>query len=134
VEGFLRVQKSMEIRLLGQVADLLLGGHIAGIGIEDADSSGGRKDQPEDKLDGRGFAGAVGPEQSEDFSTANGEVKGFQRTDGRAAPDVGEVFRQVGAGEDVGHKKRFKVPSSRFKVSRNGKYCTQEVDCGLGNS
>jgi hypothetical protein len=65
---------------------------VAGVGVEDADSSAGGSAETHHEFDGSGFTGAVGTEESDDLTTMKGEGEVVEGEDavGVALGDVGE--------------------------------------------
>jgi hypothetical protein len=91
---------------LGGTADLKhdagaeAGGGVAGICAEDADGAGCGGAEAHEQLNGGGLAGAVGAEEGDDFTTAEGEREVIERGDavGVAPGDGGERGDGVGRG------------------------------------
>src|SRR5207247_6770355 len=87
-ERLFPVEKSVEVRLLGEEPDPLVHLGAAGGLAEDGGGSSGGEDQAQQQLDRGALARAVGPEQTEDFAAVDGQVQVVQRPDLVAAPEV----------------------------------------------
>ena len=70
-------QLFVKVRLIGDVADALAGLISLGLQIEpgDANGAGIGKEQAAHQLDGRGLAGAVGPEEREELAAGHRQVQ-----------------------------------------------------------
>ena len=60
VERLLGIQKAIQVRLFGQIADAGILGHVGGWQVEDGHLPLGGEEQAEHELDGRGLARSVG--------------------------------------------------------------------------
>ena len=68
-------------------------------------SPAGREQQPEEQLDGGGLAGAVGPEQAEDFALVDLQVEGVEGGLLLAAPEVAiDLGQASGLDDGIGHE------------------------------
>ena len=100
VERLAGVEVAVEVGLLGEVADAGLDTDVAGGLIEDSDGPLGWVEEAEHHLDGRGFSGAVGSEQTEDLAATDLEVDVVDGAGLRPTPEVLEDLGEAAHGDD----------------------------------
>src|SRR6202030_4370855 len=75
IERLLGIEELVEIRFFGQIADALILGDLGGGLAEYQSVPFGRKEKPEQQFDGRGLAGAIGPEQTKKLAAVDLQVQ-----------------------------------------------------------
>jgi hypothetical protein len=100
VDCFPGVEVAVEVGFFGEVADAAFGGDVSGGVPEDLDMSPGGVEEPEEHLDGGGFAGAVGSEEAEDFTAADFEIDIIDGAGFGTAPEVLEDFGEAADDDD----------------------------------
>ena len=100
-EIFAGGEAAEERHAFGHDADLAFefGGVFGEVGAEDADRSGGGREQAGEHLDGGGFAGAVGAEEAEELPGLHGEVHVVDG--GEVAKAAGELGGLDGGGHSL---------------------------------
>ena len=91
----------VEAGFFGEIAAAGLDGDVGGERAEDAEGAGGGEEESENELDGGGFAGAVGTEETEDLAGGDVEGERAEGVDAGTAPEVEEDLGEV-AGLDGG--------------------------------
>src|SRR5262249_52335263 len=107
VERFLGVEKSIQIRFFGEIADALVFLDLHRRLPENQGIPFGGEEQAQQELDGGGLAGPVRPEQAEDLAAKDLEIEGPERHLLLAAPKIAVYFRQLARLNDdfvVGHE------------------------------
>ena len=100
IQRLARVEVAVEIRFLRQITDARLGRHVARRMAKNLDVPFGRIKQTEQHLHGRGFAGAVRPEQTEDLAAPHFKIDIVHRARLGPAPEILEDFGQAANGDD----------------------------------
>ena len=97
-EDFAGVEPGLVPEELGQVADASAGGSVAERGAQHGTGTGGRSDETEEELHGRGLAGAVRTKQADELASADLEVEAVQRRRLPEALDHAPELDRRGAG------------------------------------
>ena len=95
------VEILVKVRFLGQIPDLGFRGHMAWRTSEDLDMALRWEEQPEQHLDGGGFSGPVGPEQTKHLATLHFEIHTVHRTRLGPAPEVLEDLGQTPDDDNI---------------------------------
>ena len=112
VQRFLGVQELVQVRLLGQVADPFVLADVGGVLAEHQRPAAGGKQQPQEQLDGRRLARAVGAQQAENLAPPHFQVERFEGPHLLPAPEVAVDLGQiVRLDHDFGLRMRPRVGS-----------------------
>ena len=105
VEGLFSVEKAIEVRFFGQVADPLVFLNLCCRFAKDKGVAGGGEKQAQEKFDRRGLARAVRPQEPEDFSLMDGQVQGIESGFLLAAPEIAiDLGQAAGLDDGIGHE------------------------------
>lgn len=100
-EGFSACEEVGEVGVFGEEPDPTAGFHGSGGVSEDFDAAGGRSDESEEEFHRGAFAGAVGTEETIDFSGLDPEVELVQGEEFAPTPVEFEGFAET-TGVDGG--------------------------------
>src|SRR6185312_1185611 len=113
----------VEVRILRKIAETPLGGDVARGPAENAGGAGGRKNQLQQQLERRRFAGAVGAEETEDLAFFDLQGQMVERAFRPLAPEADRVvFREV---DRLDRQHVYFCSAARFssKLMAASRYC-----------
>ena len=112
IQCLLRIQEPVKVRLLREITDFGLGGHVPRGMTEDLDMALGGVQQPKQHLHGRRLTGAVGTEQAKDLSAPNLKINIVNRPGLRAPPKIAKDLRKPTHRHDdfIRRRRRTRAP------------------------